>query len=187
MHLHVIRERHRRNSEARTSAFQHNVVAGLNELRVARVERLHRDLVRRFSVYRWIVLWCPLGPRRARFDFCQRSERVSQADISKYLSADTNIIKSDRDEPRWIKTRSEPSGGFVVKADPSEINHDFGALDDLSRLFRRQHSRIHSGKLRMAFVDDAFFHRRGSKRTTERFDRFPSFPLQSETRQRECR
>src|SRR5438876_3256066 len=135
MHLHIIRERHRRNSETRTSAFQHNVVAGSDKLRVAGIESVHRDLVRRFAVYRRIVLWCPLVPRHARFEFCQRRERVSEAHISKYLSADTNIIESDRDEPRRIKSRSKTSGGFVVKADPSEINHDFGALDDLPRIF----------------------------------------------------
>src|SRR6266508_2346465 len=49
--LHIIWKRHWWNSEARTSAFQHNVVARSDKLCVARIEGVHRDLVRRFSVY----------------------------------------------------------------------------------------------------------------------------------------
>src|SRR5207249_1186826 len=44
VHLHIIRKRQWRNSKARTSAFQHNVVPGSNKLRVARIEGVHRDL-----------------------------------------------------------------------------------------------------------------------------------------------
>src|SRR5206468_749808 len=122
VHLHIIRKRHWWNSKARTSAFQHNVVPRSDKPRVARIEGVHRDLVRRFSIYRRIVLWCSLVRRRGRFQFCERGEGISQAHISKYLSSDTNIIQPDRDEPRRIKSCSKTSSGFVVKANSSEIN-----------------------------------------------------------------
>src|SRR5439155_25245014 len=51
VHLHIIRKRHWRNSKARTPAFQNNIITGSDKLRVARIEGVHRDLVRRFSVY----------------------------------------------------------------------------------------------------------------------------------------
>src|SRR5439155_9717905 len=93
VHLHIIRKRHWRNSEARTPAFQNNVVARSDKRRVPRIERVHRDLVRRFSVYRRIVLWCSIVPRRTRFEFCERGKYDGEADIPEYLFADADIIQ----------------------------------------------------------------------------------------------
>ena len=74
-----------------------------------------------------------------------------------------------------IKVSGEAHRGFVVETDAADVENQFGAFNDFSRLFRGQHPRIHPGKLRMAFIDNAFFHRRGSEGTTNRFDRRARF------------
>ena len=130
-----------------------------------------------FPIYVLSLFWCSLVGRRRRFEFCERSEHVGNSNIPEYLLSDTNIIQPDRDEPRGIKSPREARGGFVVEADPAEIKHQFCVLDNLPRLLRGHRSRIQPGKLRVAFVDDALFHRRGSERAAQCLDRLLSFLL----------
>ena len=124
-----------------------------------------------FPIYALSLFWCSPVRKRGRFKFCECSEHVGESNIPEYLFSDTNIIQPDRDEPRGIKSPREARGGFVVEADPAEIKHQFRVLDNLPRLLCGHRSRIQPGKLRVAFVDDALFHRRGSKRAAQRLDR----------------
>src|SRR2546423_11853664 len=64
--LHIIWKRQWRNSEARTPAFQNNVVARSDKILVARVESVHRGLFRGVSGYLRIVLLFSLVPWRYR-------------------------------------------------------------------------------------------------------------------------
>ena len=61
--------------------------------------------------------------------------------------------------------------GDVVQIDAAQIEDQIGAFNDLARFRLRHRAGIHAGKLRMTFIDDAFFHERCNERTAQRFDR----------------
>jgi hypothetical protein len=86
-----------------------------------------------------------------------------------------------------MSNRLPMTSAAVLEVDAAKIKHEVGALDDLARALRGHRARIKASELRMAFVDDAFFHRRRREWAPEGFDRISQPLLQPEARYGEGR
>src|SRR5271165_4081407 len=120
--------------------------------------------------------------RNGRLELCECEEHVRKTDAADHFLADPDVIETDGDEPRRVELRRIRSGGDVVEADAAKIKHEVGALDDLARALRRHRARIKASELWVAFVDEAFFHRRRCKRAAQRFNRVSQLLLQPQAR-----
>ncbi len=144
VHPHIISEPQRRKSQARTSALQDDAVARSDELRVAGIERVHRDLVRRPSREGSSGSGAFLYGCAGASSLSSRASAASMSarrTLPKTPLSDANVI-----QPRWRRSArgsSRPEKPAVVssfEAHAAEIEHQVGVLDDPPRLLRG-HSR----------------------------------------------
>src|SRR3984893_13818086 len=96
------------------------------------------------------------------------------------IVSDPDVVEPDGNEAGRIKLGGIARGGDVVQVYAAQIEHEISAFDDLQRFRIRHRAGVHAGKLRVALVDYALFHERGSERTPQRFDRLLHLLLQAE-------
>ncbi len=122
-----------------------------------------------------------------QFQLREFDQHVRKAHAADHFLAHPHVVETDCDEPRRVELRRIGSGGDVVEVDAPEVKHEVRALDDFTGALRRHRTRVEASELRMALVDDAFFHRCSRKRAAQRFDGVSQLLLQPKARDREGR